>query len=104
MQQRPRGVDRLRPGPRLARGEAVGGRGGGDGGHLGDNIVKHRSHVCIIVISVTISMMGEGGRPPVLSPPPRSRLDILASAPSCLPGPALRSSEALGLGIESYST
>ena len=56
------------------------------------------------MISVTISMMGEGGRPPVLSPPPRSRLDILASAPSCLPGPALRSSEAVGLGIESYST
>ena len=104
VQQRPRGVDGLRPGPRLAGGEAVGGRGGGDGGHLGENMVTHRAHVCVIVISVTISMMGEGGRPPVFSPPPRSRLDILARAPSCLPGPALRSSEAVGLGIESYST
>lgn len=67
-------------------------------------MVTHRAHVCVTVISVTISMMGEGGRPPVFSPPPRSRLDILARAPSCLPGPALRSSEAVGLGMESYST
>ena len=104
VQQGPRGVDGLRPGPRLARREAVGGRGGGDGGHLGENMVTHRAHVCVTVISVTISMMGEGGRPPVFSPPPRSRLDILARAPSCLPGPALRSSEAVGLGMESYST